>query len=73
MILFEQSWEVCNKVGGIYTVISTKAKYIKEKYKDKYFLVGPYKNNSEFIELDPPDYIKEINYQLDGIKVHYGY
>jgi hypothetical protein len=73
MILFEQSWEVCNKVGGIYTVISTKAKYIKEKYKDKYFLIGPYKNNSEFIELDPPDYIKEINYQLDGIKVHYGY
>ncbi|EOD42250.1 Glycosyltransferase [Candidatus Nanobsidianus stetteri] len=73
MILFEQSWEVCNKVGGIYTVISTKAKYIKEKYKDKYFLIGPYKNNSEFIELDSPDYIKEINYQLDGIKVHYGY
>ena len=73
MILFEQSWEVCNKVGGIYTVISTKAKYIKEKYKDKYFLIGPYKNNSEFIELDPPNYIKEINYQLDGIKVHYGY
>ena len=73
MILFEQSWEVCNKVGGIYTVISTKAKYIKEKYKDKYFLIGPYKNNSEFIELDPPNYIKEINYQLDGIKIHYGY
>jgi len=73
MILFEQSWEVCNKVGGIYTVISTKAKYIREKYKDKYFLIGPYKNNSEFIELDPPNYIKEINYQLDGIKIHYGY
>ncbi len=67
------SWEVCNKVGGIYTVISTKAKYIKEKYKDKYFLIGPHKNNSEFIELDTSKYIKEINYQLDGIKVHYGY
>ena len=73
MILFEQSWEVCNKVGGIYTVISTKAKYIREKYKDKYFLIGPYKNNSEFFELDPPNYIKEINYQLEGIKIHYGY
>jgi glycogen synthase len=36
-------------------------------------LIGPYKNSSEFIELDPPSYIKEINYQLDGIKVHYGY
>ena len=73
MILFEQAWEVCNKVGGIYTVIYTKSKYIKEKYRDKYFLIGPYKNNSEFIELDPPNYIKEINYQLDGIKIHYGY
>ena len=73
MILFEQSWEVCNKVGGIYTVLYNKAKYIKEKYKDKYFLIGPYKNNSEFIELDPPNYIKEINYQLEEIKIHYGY
>ena len=27
-ILFETSWEVCNKVGGIYTVLSTKAKVI---------------------------------------------
>ena len=27
--LFEVSWEVCNKVGGIYTGISTKAHYIK--------------------------------------------
>ena len=24
--LFEVSWEVCNKVGGIHTVLSTKAK-----------------------------------------------
>ena len=25
-LLIETSWEVCNKVGGIYTVLSTKAK-----------------------------------------------
>jgi hypothetical protein len=31
--LFETSWEVCNKVGGIHTVVSTKAKTLKEKNK----------------------------------------
>jgi len=39
--LFEVSWEVCNKVGGIYTVISTKAKSIVNDLKDNYILIGP--------------------------------
>ncbi|MEI6122571.1 MAG: alpha-glucan family phosphorylase [Bacteroidota bacterium] len=53
--LFEVSWEVCNKVGGIYTVISTKAPSIFEKLDDNYLLIGPdvwkeTRNNPEFIE-----------------------
>jgi hypothetical protein len=40
--VFEASWEVCNKVGGIYTVLSTKAEQMIEYYGDKYFLIGPY-------------------------------
>ncbi len=39
--LFEVSWEVCNKVGGIYTVISTKAKSIADLLNDRYILIGP--------------------------------
>jgi hypothetical protein len=39
--LFEVSWEVCNKVGGIYTVISTKAKSISDLLNDRYILIGP--------------------------------
>jgi len=39
--LFETSWEVCNKVGGIYTVISTKALTLVNEYKDNYILLGP--------------------------------
>ena len=39
--LFETSWEVCNKVGGIYTVISTKALTLVNEYKDNYILIGP--------------------------------
>ncbi len=53
--LFEVSWEVCNKVGGIYTVISTKAKSIVDDLKDNYILIGPdvwkeTHHNPEFIE-----------------------
>ena len=39
--IFETSWEVCNKIGGIHTVLSTKAKTIKNKFEDKYIVIGP--------------------------------
>jgi glycogen phosphorylase/synthase len=39
--LFETSWEVCNKVGGIHTVISTKALTLVEKLRSNYILIGP--------------------------------
>ena len=39
--LFEVSWEVCNKVGGIHTVISTKALTATRKFGDHYILIGP--------------------------------
>ncbi len=39
--IFESSWEVCNKVGGIYTVLSTRAKTLQEKLTDKVFFIGP--------------------------------
>lgn len=40
-LLFETSWEVCNKIGGIYTVLSTKAKTLQSLYKDKVIFIGP--------------------------------
>ena len=39
--LFEVSWEVCNKVGGIHTVVSTKARTVESKLGDNYLLIGP--------------------------------
>lgn len=39
--IFESSWEVCNKVGGIYTVLSTKAYTLQEKFTDKVIFIGP--------------------------------
>ncbi len=39
--IFEISWEVCNKMGGIYTVLSTRAKTLQEQFPDKLVFVGP--------------------------------
>jgi len=53
--LFETSWEVCNKAGGICMSISTKALTLTEELKDNYILIGPdvwkeTHQNPEFIE-----------------------
>jgi phosphorylase/glycogen(starch) synthase len=55
--LFETSWEVCNKVGGIHTVISTKALNIVNDLGNNYILIGPdvsreEMNNHEFLQDD---------------------
>ena len=56
--LFETSWEVCNKVGGIHTVIATKALYLSESFKKNHHIhIGPdvwrdIAQNPEFTE-DP--------------------
>ena len=54
--IFEASWEVCNKVGGIYTVLSTRANTLQAKFRDKLFFIGPDfwqgKENPLFIESD---------------------
>uniref|UniRef100_A0A8C4VNM6 Glycogen [starch] synthase n=1 Tax=Gopherus evgoodei TaxID=1825980 RepID=A0A8C4VNM6_9SAUR len=42
LLLFEVAWEVTNKVGGIYTVIQTKAKITIDEWGENYFLIGPY-------------------------------
>ena len=75
--IFEVSWEVANKVGGIYTVLSSKAKYIKKRYGDFYFLIGPYlgaKNEAEFHFLKPPENFEPIINDLyaKGVMVYYG-
>lgn len=50
--VFETSWEVCNKVGGIYTVLSSRAKTLCEKLADNLCFIGPdlQKENPLFIE-----------------------
>ena len=39
--LFETSWEVCNMVGGIYTVLSSKSKMMRQLLDEHYITIGP--------------------------------
>ena len=51
--LFEVSWEVCNKVGGIYSVVSSKALQAVDQFGEDFYLLGPdLKTNMEFEETD---------------------
>ncbi len=46
--LFDVSWEVCNMVGGIYTVLASKLSQVKARYGDNYVAIGP--NVSRMVE-----------------------
>lgn len=46
-LLLETSWEVCNKVGGIYTVLSTKARQLRAEFGDQLIFIGPDFNPGE--------------------------
>ncbi len=77
-VLFEVSWEVCNKVGGIYTVVKSKAAKMVELYNNNnYFMVGPYfasKALGQFQEEMPNEFCKAPFEELkkNGIICHFG-
>lgn len=76
-VLFELAWEVCNQVGGIYTVIRSKVPAMVEKWGDDYCLIGPYFPQTAGIEFDAIEDDSIFNktakkLQKDGFDVHYG-
>lgn len=52
--IFETSWEVCNKVGGIYTVLSTRAAVMLQDLSDRERLlfVGPWIEGRELTDFE---------------------
>ncbi|OZJ05244.1 hypothetical protein BZG36_02309 [Bifiguratus adelaidae] len=70
-ILFEIAWEVANKVGGIYTVIKTKAPVTVEEYGERYCLIGPlsYKTAPMEVEAQEP-HTPELKATLDAMQQH---
>jgi glycogen(starch) synthase len=56
----EVAWEVCNQVGGIYTVIRSKVPAAMEHWAGRYCLVGPYVHKNIGAELEPLDDVEDI-------------
>ncbi|XP_029318380.1 glycogen [starch] synthase, liver [Cottoperca gobio] len=78
LLLFEVAWEVTNKVGGIYTVIQTKAKITVDEWGDNYYMMGPYfehnyKTQVEGCEPPNPAIRKAMDALIhNGCQVHFG-
>lgn len=76
-LLFEIAWEVCWQLGGIYTVLRTKAAAMQQKWDDRYFLIGPYNPATAAIEFEERPTEGFIRQALDrlrdaGMPCHYG-
>lgn len=74
---FEAAWEVANKVGGIYTVIRSKAYVSTEEMGDQYCLLGPYKEYSARTEVEESDFTGPLytavsKMREQGFKIHTG-
>lgn len=63
--IFETSWEVCNKIGGIYAVLSTRAAVMQQEHKDKVFFIGP-----DITKGADNQYFKEVPSLLSEWKRH---
>uniref|UniRef100_A0A3Q2EEA0 Glycogen [starch] synthase n=1 Tax=Cyprinodon variegatus TaxID=28743 RepID=A0A3Q2EEA0_CYPVA len=78
LLLFEVAWEVTNKVGGIYTVIQSKAKVTVDEWGENYFMMGPYFEHNFKTQVEgcvPPN--AAIQKAMDaltnnGCQVHFG-
>ena len=76
-LLIEVAWEVCNQVGGIYTVIRSKAPAMAACVNGPFCMVGPYLNKSIHSELEPLNDVEDIfgqaaaNLRKRGYDVHY--
>lgn len=77
-LLTEVAWEVCNQVGGIYTVIRSKVPTMREVWGDRYCLIGPYFHAKASAEFEPIDEYDDVfgqavlKLRAKGVEVQYG-
>ncbi len=76
-LLFEIAWEVCWQLGGIYTVLRTKAASTVSTWGDRYCLIGPYNPGTAAVEFEEQPSEGVIRKTLDalrgmGIPCHFG-
>lgn len=77
-LLLECAWEVCNQVGGIYTVIRSKFPAVTSRWGENYCLIGPYVSDNVMVEFAPIDDLSgpfghavKLMREM-GYEVHYG-
>ena len=76
-LLFEIGWEVCWQLGGIYTVLRSKAIQMLNIWGDRYCLIGPYNPQTaaiEFEERQPPEPLRQVLARLAerGVPARFG-
>jgi glycogen(starch) synthase len=76
-LLLEVAWEVCNQLGGIYTVIRSKVPSMVDRWGSRYCLLGPYNHASAQVEFEPAPptgAVGQVVKQLRelGVGAHFG-
>ncbi|HWE95900.1 MAG TPA: glycosyltransferase [Tepidisphaeraceae bacterium] len=67
-LLFEIAWEVCWQLGGIYTVLRSKAATMLERWGDRYCLIGPYNPTTAAVEFEEQPTYGSIRETLQKLK-----
>ena len=76
-LLMEFAWEVCNQVGGIYTVLRSKVPSMMSRWGSRYCLVGPYNPHTAEVEFEPAPLVGAVGQAVQrlremGYRAHYG-
>ncbi|MGB8328605.1 MAG: glycosyltransferase [Polyangiales bacterium] len=76
-LLMEVAWEVCNQVGGIYTVLRSKVPSMMSRWGSRYCLVGPYNPHAAEVEFEPAPLVGAVGKAVQqlremGYGAHYG-
>src|SRR6478736_6069644 len=77
-LLVEVAWEVCNQLGGIYTVIRSKVPSMIDKWGADYCLLGPYLHSKIPAEFEPNENLTDAfglavkKMREEGYEVYYG-
>ena len=76
-LLLEIAWEVCNQLGGIYTVLRSKVPSMVDRWGSRYCLVGPYHHATASVEFEPGPLTGAVGQAVKqlrdlGIYAHYG-
>ncbi len=76
-LLMEIAWEVCNQVGGIYTVLRSKAPSMIDRWGNHYCLVGPYNPKTAEVEYESAPLVGPVGQAVEqlrqmGYRAHYG-